>query len=636
MGISLNLISLLEYDQAWLLGVAVVGILIAAGALLMVIQLCNPQATALKQKTWARFPTVRQRLLVGLCIVGIAPALSIPVILAAGSAGAAQQEAAAQLGGALQPIVANLNQQVEQQIARIRKFAGQLGAQEQIGRASLARWLQHFHDMNPELVTMLVADEKGQILAATAFADDHVREWNGPLAGVSDLQYFNQPMLTGLVFVSPATRGPAPRYDALVDISAPLTGTVSEPGSGMVRGIVHARLNLRKLSGAFGADESASGTFSVLTDENGRVILASEGVWFNAFDNLSDHPLLAPVVDGATAEGFTFSGLMEKNRGSGRYLAAHKQLENGWRVFRIQSLAGVQTTLFIQLVLALIWAAAAIWMCKRLATTLSEAVSVPLKKLDESLDNFDSEPTMRFIAKAPDDAPDEIQAVYGKVRKSLEKSRESYRTMMSAISEGEQLRQVMRSLNGGRSSEAGPVADQSPVEVFESALAKTWETCSAEGKSLSLLMIGIGDPSNAKAPPPAQEIMDAIAYILKDCVKGTAGFSGQADSHEVAIILPEADLEAALVVAEKARVAAQMTLASCDDKRIFTANIGVGTIVPNVKGDTIAFLRLTRRVLLTACQLGSSRIAHLNGKGKVSVLRASPDSPPMAQQKLSA
>ncbi len=593
------------------------------------------QAGKLKAKLLARFPTIRERFFLGLCVVGVIPAFAIPVIIAAGSAGAVQTELAAQLDAAVQPIAGNFENQVERQIERLDQFAAQISAQNQMGASSLGKWLQHFHDMNPELVTMLVADADGRILAASALADDQVREWNGPLAGVSDREYFRKPLQTGLKFVSRVTKGPAPRFDAMLDISVPLVDR-----QGTVRGILQGRLNLRKLHGALQADESSSGSFTALTDENGRVILASDGLWFRGYEDLADHPMVAAVLGDQATDAFSFSGLIEQGEGSGRYLAAHRQLDNGWRVFRIQSLAVVDSGLLFQLGLVVVWTLAALWMSTRLAAMLSSTVSDPLRKLDESLDNFYSEPTMRFIADVPAEAPDEIQAVFGKVRRSLERSRESYRAMLNSVNEEQELRQVMRSLSGrrGASKGANETAGQQ-VESFEKVFAETWELCSAESRPLSLLLLGIGDPAAtgpADDPEVPEELLEAVALIMKDCAKRAIDFTGRSGDRELAILLPETDLEAALVVAERARAAAQMALASICPGQSLVANVGAGTIVPNAKGDVLAFLRLTRRVLVTACQLGSSRVAHLNGKGKVSVLKASPDSPPMAQQKLSA
>ncbi|TVP09081.1 diguanylate cyclase [Shewanella sp. KCT] len=139
-----------------------------------------------------------------------------------------------------------------------------------------AQWqslLSKLHQSYPFFISMLIADDKGFISAASPISrlDKHAVK-NKDLS-ISDRHYFQEAFYNQLTFISPAFLGRGFGTDPIVAISAPLYSK-DNPVSPI--GIIEGSLNLTKFASIDERNREFNEQAMVLTDENGLVIYASE------------------------------------------------------------------------------------------------------------------------------------------------------------------------------------------------------------------------------------------------------------------------------------------------------------------------------------------------------------------------
>ncbi|TDJ47261.1 MAG: diguanylate cyclase [Gammaproteobacteria bacterium] len=638
-----------DFGPVWPIWLAGAGLVVLGCTLLLLLLIKRADVEAFFRRTLMRAPTLRGRLLVGFCVAGMIPLLTLPPLLVLNAASALQKQQAMQVEGMVRSMAGDLLAPIDRQVGDIATLAGHIDNVGDTSKAALVRWLLRHHERHPEYVSMWIARPDGEVVAATAFAGEPgqsgVKSWSGPIAGVALMDYFRAAVAQEGVYLSSVRKGVAAGYHPTMFISAPLGDPGTRPW-----GHLQVQLDLGKLIGARFDAGVLPGTHAVLLDARGRVVLRSDGAIFASFQDLAGHPLLPEVSrpagsgqagDAGDERAYIFSGSVDQSGAVGAYMAAARSLGNGWRMIAIVPMSALTGVLLTPLLLSLVWAAIAFLLARGLAGLYNGIVSDPLRELDESLYLFDSEPTISVIPTAPDQAPAEIQAVYNRVRESLRKSRNSYHTMLKALNDGEALRQELR--EGGRGidpttkaftvlEESGeptgattvnttytgrldPVTELPGRELFDEFFAEAWSLGVVGGRSLSLIVIGVDTADDVQLKFAALAFGDAAGRVL-DLV-------ARIDANQFAMVLPDTDQADALAVAERTLKSLQGVLANRSGDKVPCLNLAVVTIVPNPDGNSDSFVKLAQRVLLAARNKGDGQIAFTDHQGKIKIKESS-------------
>ena len=156
------------------------------------------------------------------------------------------------------------------------------------------RLLITFQRDNPAALTMLMADDRGKILAAAPA--ELLERINSATNNVSDRSYFKEPQKTGTGYVSDVFLGRGFGSDALVAISEPILV------DGEFKGILEISLDLSRLS-VLDAKSFHEDQGLIMLDRNNRVIYASGALGYKFMDDLTGSELINFL---STNDGYFF------------------------------------------------------------------------------------------------------------------------------------------------------------------------------------------------------------------------------------------------------------------------------------------------------------------------------------------
>ena len=650
--IALNLFNFLDTSLYWLAVIAVVGLTAMTVLVLLVVGLKWQVTAEWARRTVLRAPTLRGRMLVGLFLIGAIPVMTLPPILTLENARTRQLEMVDELRADANNLAHGVGRMITKQVAGIDALAAHINSLDQFDSSTLGGWLLRHHTANPEFVSSWIARPDGKVAAATAFLDGDHQPWEGPLAGVSLLDFFMASVENGGLYVSPVMKGVAPRHDPMIVISAPIFAGGSRPW-----GFVQGQLNLRRVYRNVVSYDLIPGRPVLIMDAKNRVMAASAQIGFNTFEDLSGHPIVTRMVDG-DAQPYGFEGAIEIDEPARRYLAVQRRLDNGWRVIALSSLSGTQTQALIFLALSLLWVTIVGFLAVNLASLYGGIVGEPLQTLHNSLDVFDAEQTLKMVPMMPKGTPTEIAQVFSRVRRSMEKSRDSYRNMLRAVKEGDDLRRKLQvqAKNPGSPGPVKAAAKKKPApvtaetqktarkttrvvaeyagrwdsltelagrEVFKEFFGEAWVLGCADRRPVSMLSFSIGF-GKIRAVAEGGSVDDSVFKSTGEVLRGVVGreldLVARLDADKYVIVLPDTDIYGAVVVAERARQALQALLPEVSGGKALAANVGVSAIVPTPTGDASKFVKVVQRVLIAAEKKEGSRVAYVNEQQKIKVL----------------
>jgi diguanylate cyclase (GGDEF)-like protein len=651
--IALNLFSFLDTSLYWLAVIAAVGLAAMATLVLLVVAMKWSVTSEWVRRTVLRAPTLRGRMLIGLFLIGAIPVMTLPPILTLENARTRQLEMVDELAADANNVAHGVGRMVNKQVAGIEMLAGHINSLERFDNSNLGGWLLRHHTANPEFVSSWIAQPDGKVVAATAFLDGDHQPWEGPLNGVSLMDFFLASVENGGLYISPVMKGVAPRHDPMIVISAPLIAGGSRPW-----GFVQGQLNLRRLYRNVVSYDLIPGRPVFITDARNRVMAASPQVAFKTFEDLSGHPVVTRMVED-TSTTYGFKGALEIDEPSKRYLAVQRELDNGWRVFAVSSLSGTQSQALVFFALSLLWVLIVAFLAVNLAGLYGGIVGQPLQTLNNSLDIFDAEQTLKMVPMAPLDAPSEIAHIFNRVRRSMEKSRDSYRNMLRAVNEGDELRRKLQahgharprpppSAKAAKKRKSAPTAAKkktgAPVtkaavaeyagrwdsltglagrEVFKEFFGEAWVLGCADRRPVSMLSFSIGFGkirAVVEGGTVDDEVLKSAGEVLRGVVGRELDLVARLDGDKYVIVLPDTDFFGAVVVAERARQALQAVLPEVSGGKALAANVGVASIVPTPTGDASAFVKSVQRVLMAAEKTDGSRVAYADEKQQIKVL----------------
>lgn len=161
---------------------------------------------------------------------------------------------------------------------------------EQPSNEQLQQTITAIHDNYPEFITLLVTNERGDIIA-TSPKDALTTGRNNQVTNVADRDYFYQVQQTQLPFISNAFQGRGFGNDPIVALSVPYYV------QGRFAGVIEGSLNLTVLA-QLGDGLTVEQHYYVITDGNNRVVYGSPELGYDFLDDLSGDRLLNKTIQG--------------------------------------------------------------------------------------------------------------------------------------------------------------------------------------------------------------------------------------------------------------------------------------------------------------------------------------------------
>jgi diguanylate cyclase (GGDEF)-like protein len=150
---------------------------------------------------------------------------------------------------------------------------------------------------------------------------------------------------------------------------------------------------------------------------------------------------------------------------------------------------------------------------------------------------------------------------------------------------------------------------------FDERLAMLWRKAKRDGNALSLLMADIDYLkiiNDTYGHLQGDEALKALAAILSGVMRRAGDYAARWGGEEFGVLLPDTDLEGALLIAEQIRSQTESTaIRRIDNEETrFTVSIGVCTHTPTQQCTTDEFIENADKALYRAKQEGRNRICH--------------------------
>ncbi|ALM81980.1 sensor domain-containing diguanylate cyclase [Bordetella sp. N] len=152
---------------------------------------------------------------------------------------------------------------------------------------------------------------------------------------------------------------------------------------------------------------------------------------------------------------------------------------------------------------------------------------------------------------------------------------------------------------------------------FDSSFELEWERAATEGKPLSILLLDVDffkQYNDLYGHTQGDECLVDIAQTLSLALDGSRDLVARYGGEEFVVLLPDADAEVALKVAERCQRLLQkkaIVHALSPHGRRVTMSIGAGTLVPGPQSERAAFIKAVDQQLYAAKHNGRNRIEHV-------------------------
>jgi diguanylate cyclase (GGDEF)-like protein len=153
---------------------------------------------------------------------------------------------------------------------------------------------------------------------------------------------------------------------------------------------------------------------------------------------------------------------------------------------------------------------------------------------------------------------------------------------------------------------------------FDDRVALEWRRAAREKNPISFLMMDVDKfktYNDTYGHPQGDVLLKSIAKIFSAAAMRTTDLVARLGGEEFGILLPDTDLAAALIIAEKIRSGVEaVRIPTADGKTITTATISIGAVsaIPDDKATVQEFLSAADKRLYTAKNTGRNRVCSEN------------------------
>ncbi|MBR9729219.1 diguanylate cyclase [Shewanella intestini] len=260
-------------------------------------------------------------------------------------------------------------------------------------------FLNNLHQSYPGFITMLIANEKAQVVNAsptTRFLDI-----KGDLKQISikDRDYYIEAFYNQQLFVSSVFLGRGLGNDAIIAISAPLFN------DGKVSGIIEGSLNLSYLKQVENLESNQLKQSIILVDEHNQIVYSTEKL------------ALKPISPFVSSKGSDFYrtqlaliNIHNLEALTPEYFYTQKTLDNGWKLYVLEEFSPLLKLAEKQMLNSFLMLFVSVFLSFWISKKISRLLNVPLDLLANHLSKLDATELKNQVVG--DSFPNEVYQLY--------------------------------------------------------------------------------------------------------------------------------------------------------------------------------------------------------------------------------
>ncbi|WP_299496207.1 diguanylate cyclase [uncultured Shewanella sp.] len=284
--------------------------------------------------------------------------------------------------------------------------------------------LTSLHQSYPSFLTMLITNNKGQVIAASP---KKKLDLSQPVS-VADREYFQQAFFYQQIFISSVFQGRGFGNDPIIAISAPIYSRQSEHEP---IGIIEGSLNLRQFASIEHTNTKNHQQAMLLVDENNRIIYASNMLALTPLE-----PLKVQQVGQEYKTGLPMMNIINTKNLTPEFIYATATLENGWTLYTLNPLLPliklIEELYLATFAILLIALFITFYITRIVSLRLTQPLAIIAKDFGEhNIKNVN-------IEQVQNEAPQEIYALHQR----LQKSKHALMSYQSELENNVQLRTI--------------------------------------------------------------------------------------------------------------------------------------------------------------------------------------------------
>lgn len=417
-----------------------------------------------------------------------------------------------------------------------------------------SRLLAGIHQAHPGLLTMIVADSQGDIVAASPTHTASGLPVLGQGHNVADRPYFTRARDGSGVWLSDVFRGRGFGDDVIVALSQRINGPQGE-----FAGVVQAALDLSELRIELGDTDEDPYSYAIIDNQN-RAVFASSSNTIKPLDSVADRDWLKMGQATPAGEPFRLSENREHD-----WLGLFMPLPQGWTVavatpvsrlyqYDIRMLSGL-----VGLLLTILLAA---WGTARV---LARRVALPVSNMAAEMAHLD------FGARPPSlpsSGPLEVHLLAGSLRRLLNRLSDTHGELQDALARESEARQHLQNEMQDREQviqartlelhEANMALEQlirqdgltglGNRRLLDERLTAAWNDCARQAEWLALVLIDIDhfkDFNDTYGHQAGDQALKKVAHALRRSVHRAADLAARYGGEEFCVLLPRTALSGA-------------------------------------------------------------------------------------------
>ena len=438
--------------------------------------------------------------------------------------------------------------------------------------------LSTFNDRYPDFMTMVIADESGNLLHSSP--PELVRNvlLQNEQIFVGDRDYFIEAMQSDGVFVSPGFIGRGFGSDIISAVSVGVPD--NDPGKPH-RGVVEGSFILYSLKSVQRyLDNIDASVEAVLLDQAGHVLMASSSLDLESLEAIS----FSKGVD-----RFYDHELVHVFRGNGQqipsvYSKNEHRFSWGWQLITLQDEAKFAGVIEQVLIIFAITIVLVVLVSKMLAWLIGHSWSYYMQRLNAMIEQGADFSTDMTEFEQNDHMPEEVSNLYQEIKLSRKKILSMNQELQNTIAERTEKLQVANAkLNVmAREDELTKLNNR---RVFNTALAELYADCQQALLPMSMLIIDIDHfkkVNDSYGHPAGDAVLHQLGEVLAEFDHGAVQCLARIGGEEFCLLLKGALPEQAKELAEQIRQQVSSTdfKAGADQSIHITVSVGLATINP--------------------------------------------------------
>lgn len=345
----------------------------------------------------------------------------------------------------LQHIAKSLQYDLDEYLNTHRKAIETLSdtveATHDFNSVTLQTTVDRWHKRYDGFVTMIVTDERGNVIAGSSFPKEQgVSTFVITRQNISDREYFRQAMQNDGMFISDIFRGRGYGARPIIVISKAL-----HDKAGRRIGIAAGSLDINKL-GTFAASAAQLDNIGItLLDQHNRVIYSAHKTR-EPLEDISGNEMLTVSKNTQAHTSFYYTETSKEFPAPTRFLANKQVTSLGWQIYAHEQMGAIQYDVQRFYIISFIVILIAILLSALFAKFLSGSVTKPLEQLVEMAHSITQEGEVPKQVKASADAPAEVAQLVNDFDNIAIRLNASYEILQHSIEERQRLNLQLQSL----------------------------------------------------------------------------------------------------------------------------------------------------------------------------------------------